>query len=244
MKLKNKLALITGGSSGVGAAIVEEFSRQGADVILNYRGSEKKIFKETGEGYYTEAIKADISQVGELKQMFGHIQEKYRRLDILVNNAAIYPRHTFFQATEETYDEVMDTNLKSVFFCSQLAGELMLKQDHGVIINISSNSGLMPKKDKGIEYALSKAGVVYLTKSLALTLAPYVRVNCIAPGFIDTKMSVYANDSEIKREIDGKIPLGRTNSPGDISKTALFLASDDSKNITGQVFVIDGGYSL
>ncbi|MEK6855509.1 MAG: glucose 1-dehydrogenase [Nanoarchaeota archaeon] len=244
MKLENKLALITGSSSGVGAAIVREFAGEGADVILNYRGDERKIFKNLGEAYYTEAIKADVSKVDELKQMFEHIKEKYGRLDILVNNAAVYPRHDFFQATEESYNKVMDTNLKSVFFASQLAGRLMLEQKSGAIINISSNSGLMPKKDKGIEYALSKAGVVYLTKSLALTLAPYVRVNCIAPGFIDTKMSVYANDSEIKREIEGKIPLGRTNSPGDISKTALFLASDDSKNITGQVFVIDGGYSL
>lgn len=248
MKLKNKIVLVTGASKGIGRAIALEFAEQEAIVIINYNKSEneaKELEEEiTKKGKIAYSIKADVSKVSDIIKMKEEIIKKYGRIDILINNAGIYERNHFFESTEQSWDSTMNTNLKGAYFCSKIFSETMLNQKEGCIINISSNAGIIPRKNKGIEYGISKAGLIYLTKSLALTLAPYIRVNCIAPGYTETEMSSFYENPNLKIEIEKKIPLQRVNLPDDIAKSALFLASDEAKNITGQILIIDGGYSL
>ncbi len=248
MKLEDRVTLITGASKGIGRAIALEFAKEGAIVVVNYARSQEKAIKivETikEEGLEALAIKADISKPLEISQMINKIIERYGKVDILINNAAVYNRHSFFESNEETWNSTINTNLKGTYFCSKLAAEKMLEQKNGVIINMASNAGIIPKKERGIEYGISKAGVIYLTKSLALTLAPYIRVNCIAPGYTETDMANFYTDKKLKKGIERSIPLRRINMPDDIAEAALFLASKESKNITGQILVIDGGYSL
>ncbi len=177
--------------------------------------------------------------------MIDRVTDTYERIDILINNAGIISRNSFFESNEASWNNTMNTNLKSAYFCSQIAAAEMLKQKKGVIINIESNSGILPRKDVGIEYGISKAGLTWLTKSLALTLAPYIRVNGIAPGWTETDMNArFYNDNKARTDIEKIIPLGRINKPEDIAKTVLFLASDDSENITGETIIIDGGCNL
>ncbi len=248
MKLKNKIALITGASKGIGRAIALEFAEQEAIVIINYNKSEqeaKELEEEiTKKGKLAHSIKADISKISDIIKMKEEIIKKYKKIDILINNAGIYEKNHFFESTEQSWDLTINTNLKGVYFCSKIFSEIMLNQKEGRIINISSNAGIMPRKDKGLEYGISKSGLIYLTKSLALTLAPYIRVNAIAPGYTETEMSSFYGNPSLKREIEKKIPLQKVNLPEDIAKSSLFLASDEAKNITGQILIIDGGYSL
>ncbi|MEK6831013.1 MAG: SDR family oxidoreductase, partial [Nanoarchaeota archaeon] len=151
---------------------------------------------------------------------------------------------SFFDSNEKIWGEIIDTNLRGTYFCSKFVSEHMLKGDEGVIINIASNAGHIPRKDEGVEYGISKAGVIYLTKSLALILAPHIRVNCISPGYTNTEMSKFFTDDKLKEEVQSKIPLKRINDPENIAKLALFLTSPSSRNITGQNIIIDGGFSL
>ena len=169
--------------------------------------------------------------------------EIFGRIDILINNAAIYERKEFLEISEENWNKTLDVNLKAPFFLSQKTSEYMLKQG-GSIINISSNAGIKAKNNIGIEYGISKSGINYLTKSLAISLAPKIRVNAIAPGYTETEMSEFYQNSELKKEIELTIPLERVNFPKDIAKLALFLVSEDSRNITGEIIVIDGGKNL
>jgi len=248
MKLKNKVALITGASRGIGRSIALEFANEDAIVIVNYNKSEKEaeelISIINKNGKKASVIKADISIISDITRMKEEIIKKYGKIDILVNNAGIYQKNNFFDSTEHSWDLTMNINLKGPYFCSQIIGKEMLSQKSGCIINISSNSGIMPRKNKGIEYGVSKAGLIYLTQSLALTLAPDVRVNCIAPGYTETEMSSLYKNSKLRAEIEKNIPLNRINMPEDVAKAALFLASEDSRNITGQIIIIDGGYNL
>src|SRR3989338_1338934 len=214
MKLKDKTALITGASRGIGRAIALEFAREGASVIINYNKSEEadglvKIIRQRGSE--AMAIKADVSKLDEISSMFNKIKTEYRKLDVLVNNAGIYIRSNFLDSNEETWELTLNTNLKGAYFCSKFAAKTMLEQKSGDIINVSTNAGIFPRKSSGIEYGISKAGIIYLTKSLALTLAPYVRVNCIAPGYTETEMAVFYKNEELKRKIEKTIPLEIVN---------------------------------
>ena len=250
MILENKVALITGASKGIGKSIALEFANEGASIIINYNKSEKEalelVNKINKNKNYLEsiAIKADISHIEEISEMVDKIISKYSHIDILVNNASIYYRNSFFDSNEKIWGEIIDTNLRGTYFCSKFVSEHMLKGDEGVIINIASNAGHIPRKDEGVEYGISKAGVIYLTKSLALTLAPSIRVNCISPGYTNTEMSKFFTDDKLKEEVQSKIPLKRINDPENIAKLALFLTSPSSRNITGQNIIIDGGFSL
>ena len=249
MKLEDKVALITGASRGIGKAIALKFSEEGAKIIINYNKSEQEAFKvfETIKNNGQEAylMQADISKHIDIRNIIKNVMEECGKIDILVNNAGMVLRNSFFESNEESWSSIMDTNLKSAYFCSQIAAKEMLKRKTGSIINISSNSGIIPRKSKGIEYGISKAGMIYLTKSLALILAPYLRVNCIAPGWTETDMNIrFYNDAKARTDTENIIPLGRINKPEDIAKTALFLASDDSSNITGEIIIVDGGYNL
>ena len=148
------------------------------------------------------AIKADVSNIEEIYIMKEEILKKYGKIDILVNNAGIYQKNNFFDSTEQSWNETINTNLKAAYFCSKIFAETILNQKTGCIINISSNAGIIPRKNKGIEYGISKAGLIYLTKSLALTLAPNIRVNCIAPGYTETEMSGFYEDPNLKKGIE------------------------------------------
>lgn len=246
MKFKNKIVLITGASRGIGQSIALEFAKEGATIIVNYLHSEKEANKVVEKikrlNSNAFAIKADVSRINELALMVEKIIEKFKRIDILINNAGVFYKNNFFESNEEIWDAIIDINLKGVFFCSNLVAKHMLKQGYGKIINISSVSGIKQRVSKALEYGIAKAGVIYFTKSLALVLAPHINVNCIAPGYTATDMIGHTAEGKLEKEKE--IPLKRMNKPEDIAKAVLFLASDDSKNITGQILVIDGGSSL
>jgi len=246
MKLDHKVALITGGSRGIGRAIALLFAREGADIAITYLKSEQQAQEVVREvknlGRKAIAVKSDSSQYDPLQSMFDETIKAFGKVDILVNNVGIYDRTIFFESTEADWDRTMNTNLKSAYFCSQIAAKHMKENGGGNIINISSNAGIKPNVHKGIEYGISKCAIIYLTQALALTLASEnIRVNCIAPGYTDTDMAKYKNDLELKKQVEQGIPSERTNQPEEIAQAALFLASDSAKNITGQVIVIDGG---
>lgn len=244
MKLKNKIALITGASRGIGKAIALSFAQHGADIALHClvkTEEEETLVKEIQKyGRKVVCFEADISKISEVKDMVHAVKNEFTGIHILVNNAGIYKENSFFDSTEDSFDKIMDTNLKGAYFCSQFVAQIMLEQQDGNIINIASVAGLHPRKSS-LEYGISKAGLVHLTKSLALVLAPHIRVNALAPSYTKTTLMAFMNDTKLIEEKIKMIPLGRLNEPEDIAKAALFLASEDSINITGEIMVIDGG---
>ncbi|HLD80605.1 MAG TPA: 3-oxoacyl-ACP reductase family protein [archaeon] len=247
LKLEGKTALVTGASRGIGRAIALEFAREGADVVVNYVKAKDEAEKVVNEvkslGRRAIAVKADVSKAKEAMWLIERAVKEFRRVDVLVNNAAVFLRHDFSKATEETWNATLDANLKSAFFCSKAVSEHMLRQKSGNILFISSISGNLPI-EASPEYGVSKAGMIALTKNLALLLAPSVRVNCVAPGFTSTDMTGYAANPEKRKGREALVPLKKVNEPEDVAKAALFLACDDSRNVTGHVLVVDGGYSL
>jgi len=246
-KLSNKVALITGGLGGIGREIALEFAKEGASIVIAYKYDPEltSSFQKEISKYCTNLkfLKYDLNSYEDIENIVKRTIEIFGRIDILINNAAIYERINFLDIKEENWNKTLDVNLKAPFFLSQKTSEHMLKQG-GSIINISSNAGIKPKKNRGIDYGISKSGINYLTKSLAISLAPKIRVNAIAPGYTETEMSEFYTNPKLKKEIESTIPLERVNSPKDIAKLALFLVSEDSRNITGEVIIIDGGKNL
>lgn len=243
MKLKDKIAVVTGGGSGIGAAIALEFVKEGAKVMVVGRtlGKLQKIVEQIKEarGEATSAIYtvADVSQRKDVDRIVSTALQKLGGIDILVNNAGIAPIKPFLDITEDEWDQIMDINLKGSFLCSQAVAKSMLERERGNIINIASISGFNPVSQTG-PYCISKAGVIMLTRVMAMELAPYkINVNAIAPGTIDTPI-IHGIDHEKMVKL---IPWGRLGSPIDIAKAALFLASDDSEFITGTTIIVDGG---
>jgi 3-oxoacyl-[acyl-carrier protein] reductase len=247
MKLKGKVALITGAGRGIGKAIALEFAKEGSNVIINYNKSKNEAEEVKNEieklGSKAIAIKADVSKKDDVEKMVETILKEFKRIDILVNNAGIISVAPFQKLDEEEWDKIMDTNLKGVFLCSKAVSEAMIKQRSGKIINISSIYGSIFGGQYVAHYCASKAGTANLTKSLAQALAPNIQVNSISPGNIDTEMTRRAGDDFIKGVIE-KTPLKRLGKPEEIAKTAVFLASSDSDFITGQNIIVDGGLSL
>ncbi|SKA92240.1 3-oxoacyl-[acyl-carrier-protein] reductase [Caloramator quimbayensis] len=244
MKLKGKVALITGASSGIGRAIALKFALEGAIVIVNYSGnaeSAQKVVEEiNSSGGICESIKCDVSNYDDVKNMIDNIIEKYNSIDILVNNAGITKDNLIMRMDVEDFDRVIDVNLKGCFNTIKCASRYMIKQKHGKIINMSSVIGITGNAGQA-NYAASKAGVIALTKSAAKEFASRnINVNAIAPGYIETRMTEVLNE-KIKEDIIDKIPLKKAGNPEDVAKTALFLACDESNYITGQVINVDGG---
>ncbi len=244
MKLKDKIALITGASSGIGRAVAISLAREGAIVIVNYsgnnQGANKTVEEITQGGGIAEGIKCDVSEYREVEAMIGYIIEKYKRIDILVNNAGITRDNLIMKMTPEEFGLVIDINLKGTFNTIQCVSRYMIKQRSGRIINMASVVGITGNAGQS-NYAASKAGIIALTKSAAKELAARnITVNAIAPGYIKTKMTEVLGD-KVKDEILLKIPLKREGSPEDIANTALFLVMDESNYITGQVINVDGG---
>ena len=244
MNLKDKVALVTGGSGGIGREIALELSKEGANIAINYMGNKEKaleLVKELEEnGIKAIAIKADVSKSEEVDTMFKDIEDNLGKVDILVNNAGITRDNLLIRMKEEDWEDVMDTNLKGVFLCTKRAARPMMKSRYGKIINISSVVGVIGNIGQG-NYSASKAGVIGFTKSMARELASRgIRVNAVAPGFIKTNMTDVLKD-EVKDMMKGQIPLGEFGQSHDIANLVVFLASGKSDYITGQVINIDGG---
>ncbi|MBW1963215.1 MAG: glucose 1-dehydrogenase [Deltaproteobacteria bacterium] len=247
MRLKDKTALITGGGKGIGAATALLFAREGARVgILD-------INEEHLKGFASQALKAevdiktykgDVSEKGQTQSIMEQFAKDFGRFDILVNNAGIVMPRPFLEKTVEEWERTLRVNLIGVFLCAQLAAPYMLDQKSGKIINISSIRGIEHCGREAImDYSAAKIGVISLTKNLAKALAPHINVNCVAPGHTRTEMTASLPE-EVKRNMIEGAFLKRMAEPADIAKAILFLASEDANFITGQVILVDGGFSL
>lgn len=242
-KLLNKVALVTGGSSGIGKAIVELFLQEGATVFFSYQKKNKELdstlheLKKISKNVYP--VHLEMTSLVSIKEMIDTVIKKTSKLDILVNSAGVYIKNTFLETTEKIWDNTMDVNLKGTYFCSRYACDYLIKQKESSIISIASIAGCFPRESH-IEYAIAKAGVVHFSKCLALAISP-VRVNCIAPSYTFTKFMPEMKDKNWVKKKKSIIPLKDFNTPEDIANATLFLASKDSRMITGQVIVIDGG---
>lgn len=245
--LKNKIALITGAGRGIGRAIAIALAKEGAEVVINYNGSEEraKEVKQTIEenGGKASIYKCNVSDFTACEAMIKDIVKEYGHLDILVNNAGITKDGLIMKMKEEDFDSVLNVNLKGTFNTIRHSARQMLKQRCGKIINISSVSGILGNVGQA-NYAASKAGVIGLTKTMARELGSRgITVNAIAPGFVETEMTGVLSE-EIRENACKQIILGRFGKPEDIANTAVFLASDKADYITGQVISVDGGMNV
>ena len=238
--LHGKVALVTGAAKRIGRAVALRLAGQGADVIIHYNrsqseadGAVREIAKLGRKGF---ALRADLSNVAEIKRLFQQTAERFGRLDILVNSAANFLNSPIEDVSEKLWDTALDTNLKAPFFCAQAAAPL-LKQSRGVIINFADIGGILPWPGY-IPHCASKAGVIMLTKCLAKALAPEVRVNAIAPGTI----TMSDDPSEWETDFIRRAPLHRTGTPEDVAEAVSFLIH--SNFLTGQTLVLDGGRTL
>ena len=250
MKLKGKVALVTGAGKGIGKSIAVSLAKEGCNVIVNYASSEKGALEAVKEiqkiGSRAIAVKADISSKKQIDKMFKKAILEFGRIDILVNNAGWDPGYVNFinNVDEAFYDKLMDINLKGTLFCTKAAVKEMIRiGEGGKIINIGSVQSRISVEGRTV-YAASKGAIDSLTRQLALELAKYkININTIAPGFIEIER-IIQNIKNYSRESEGKtIPWGRVGLPGDITPMVIFLASLDSDYMTGQVITIDGGVS-
>lgn len=241
----NKVVLITGASRGIGRSCATCFAKNKYNVIINYLNNEEKalILKEELEKKYNVeclAIKADVSIESDVKNMVDKAIEKFGKIDCLVNNAGIAIDTTFEDKTTENFQKTLNTNLIGTFLTSKYVSKYMKENKNGCIINISSTNGIDTYYPYSMEYDASKAGVISLTKNLAVELAPYIRVNSVAPGWINTDMN---NDlsEEFKHEELSKILLNRFAEDYEVAKVVYFLATPDASYINGSIIRVDGG---
>lgn len=242
--LKDKVALVTGASRGIGKAIALSFSREGAFVIINYNGNKEKAEEVKNEilksGGKAETYHCNVAAAEEVKEMIYSIIKTYGKLDILVNNAGITKDGLIMKMSENDFDDVIDINLKGTFLCTKCAARQMMKQRSGRIINMSSVVGVMGNAGQ-VNYSASKAGIIGLTKSMAKEIGSRgVTVNAVAPGYIETDMTNELSESVKEKILEG-VPLKRMGKPEDIAEACTFLASDKASYITGQVIGINGG---
>jgi NAD(P)-dependent dehydrogenase (short-subunit alcohol dehydrogenase family) len=245
MKLHNRVVLVTGASKGIGAEIAKEAAREGADVIVNYAsdraGAEATLDEISQLGCRGMAIGADVGTRADVERMVAAGIEQFGKIDVLINNAGIAIWRPFLELTEDEWDRTLDTNLKSVFLCSQaVVRHLVANHLPGSIVNISSIAA-HGALDCLVPYCASKGGMALTTKAMATELGPYgIRVNSLAPGTIDIKRN-RDTDPNYPGDWVPYIPLGRVGQVGDIAKPVIFLASDEAGYITGQTFWADGG---
>jgi NAD(P)-dependent dehydrogenase (short-subunit alcohol dehydrogenase family) len=256
MKLRDRVAIVTGGAQGIGRAIVEGLARAGAAVVVaDLNGAKAEQTAATvaaaddvvAAGGRVTAMAVDVGRLGEIAAMVERTAAEFGRLDILVNNAGIALAAPLLEVTEELWDRQMAINLKSAFFATQKAAEVMIRQGGGgKILNLASTSGFVASSMSMVPYDISKAGVRMLTISSAVQLAPHrINVNAIAPGTIDTDLTRSLADPErLEWYATRKIPWGRMGQPKDLAGAAVFLCSDDADYVTGHTLVVDGGWLL
>jgi NAD(P)-dependent dehydrogenase (short-subunit alcohol dehydrogenase family) len=237
--LRDKRILITGGAGAIGAATAARFLEEGSRVVLLDRDP-AALRRITGQLALSGTLRADVSDPTDVARAFQELDDLLGGLDVLINNAGISIRHSFLDITPQDWRQVIDVNLNGVFFVAQQAARRMVAQGDGVILNMGSTNALMGYHYYA-DYNASKAGVVELTRSMALELAPAVRVNAVCPGFILTPMQKAEYAPEMQRAFAVKLPLNRLGSVEDVAALFAFLASGDAGFITGQAFVVDGG---
>jgi len=242
--LKEKNALVTGSSRGIGRAIALELAKQGANVAVNYAGNEEKAQEVVEEieqlGVKAIKIQADVANEADVKAMIKEVINEFGSLDVLVNNAGANKDNLIMRMKEEEFDQVINTNLKGVFLCTKAAARHMMKQRTGKIVNVASIVGVSGNPGQA-NYVAAKAGVIGLTKTTAKEFATRnIHVNAVAPGFISTDMTD-ALSEEQQQGMLAMIPLEKFGQPEDVAKTVRFLASSDADYITGQTIHIDGG---
>ncbi len=244
MKLEGKSALVTGASRGIGREIALALAKEGANVLVNYSGSEAKanevVQEITAMGRQAIAFQCNVADSENVKEMVKETINQFGSLDILVNNAGITRDNLLMRMKEDEWDDVINTNLKGVFLCTKAVSRQMMKQRAGRIINIASIVGVIGNPGQS-NYVAAKAGVIGLTKTAAKELATRgITVNAVAPGFITTDMTDNL-DEEVKTTMLKQIPLGKFGDPKDIARVVSFLASEDGNYITGQTIHVDGG---
>jgi 3-oxoacyl-[acyl-carrier protein] reductase len=247
MRLKGKTALITGGARGIGAATALLFSREGARVgivDLQEEGMKALAEKAKSEGLEIATFAGDITKKDHVDRIVNQFVQKLGRIDILVNNAGVVISRPFFEKTVEDWEKTLAVNLIGMFLCCQAAAKHMLAQKSGKIVNISSIRGIEHCGREGVmDYSASKTAVIGLTKTMAKELAPYINVNTVAPGHTKTEMTAPL-PAEVKQNMIEGSYLKRMAEPEDIAKAILFMASEDADFITGQMLLVDGGFSL
>jgi 3-oxoacyl-[acyl-carrier protein] reductase len=247
MKFENKVAVVTGGTRGIGYRIATKLASEGANVITLSKSGRIDNKSESGnqggasKGNSIWALKADVSVKKEVDHAFQQVFEKFGQIDILVNNAGVFENGGIMEVTEQQWDRMLAVNLKGVIFCCQAVYQKMAARKYGKIINIASIAGRMSPMTRQIHYSVSKAGVITLTRCLARELASYnVNVNGIAPAITNTSISDQQSETDVK-ELVKIIPLGRMAVPEDTANAVAFLASEEAAFITGEVINVDGG---
>lgn len=244
--MERKVVLVTGSSRGIGRATILEFAQRGYDVVINYHHNStaaNALQREVQENFGVRALalQADVADEQAIRHMVTQIMDDFGRIDVLVNNAGIAIDKEFADRTVQDWEQTLSTNLIAPFLVSRCVGERMLEQGSGKIINVSSTNGINSFFPTSIDYDASKAGLINLTHNLALQFAPYINVNCVAPGWVNTEMNQDL-PKELIDEETAKIYKKRFAEPSEIGKVICFLASDDADFINDEVIKVDGGY--
>ena len=248
MRLSGKVALVTGAQQGIGHAIAVALARDGADVGVNFLDDADRAERVADEirslGRRALAVQADVAQAASVEAMVAAVVDALGPPDVLVNNAGVFPRASFLELQEREWDHVLGVNLKGSFLCAQaVARALVAGERPGAIVNVSSSA--VRGDARGVHYSASKAGVVGLTRAMALALAPHrIRVNAIAPGLTNTQQPRYGNTEEQLAVRAREIPLGRMAQPEEIARVAVFLASSEACWITGELIHVNGGFYM
>ncbi len=240
-----KTVLVTGSSRGLGKSTIIKFAENGYNVVINYNNSEKVAYElqkyiEDNFKVGVITVKADVGNENDVKEMFNIIIDKFGSIDVVVNNAAIAIDTIFEQKTVDNFNKILNTNLIGTFLVSKYASKYMLEKKQGNIINISSTNGIDTYYPYSMDYDASKAGIISLTKNLSKELSPYIRVNCVCPGWITTDMNNSLDKEYMSKEIT-KINLKRFAEPKEIANVVYFLATDEASYVNGSVIVVDGG---
>ena len=243
--LNNQVVLVTGGTRGIGRAVVEKFATYGYSIAINYNSSEtkaKELLEElTTRGIPAMIVKADISNEEEVKNMVSAVVEKFGKIDVLVNNSAVCYDSLFQDKTKEQFLRTMEVNVLGTFMVSRIVGDIMYNNKYGKIINLSSTNGINTYFPMCIDYDASKSAINSLTHNLATQFAPYVTVNAVAPGFIATESEIEGMDEEFIALETEKVMVKRAGLPEDVANLVYFLASTKGDFINNQVIKIDGG---
>ena len=248
-RLEGKVAVVTGGGRGIGRGICLAFAKEGADVVVNYASKDQpaqevvEMVKKIGRK--AVAVKANVAGKADAERIIQTAIDSFGKIDILVNNAGVSKANMLYKMTEEQWDEVLDIHLKGPFLCIQAASKYMMEKKYGKIINITSSAGLWGTIGQ-INYSSAKGGIVALTKSAARELARHgITVNVVQPGYVSTEMTEkIRTDPKLKGIYTGRILLGRFAEPEEVALTFVFLASDESNYITGQLICVDGGLGM